>query len=380
MSNIYQLKNMNMLKLISYKNESQEKAPLLACNPEDQGFHRQLLDGYLQSHKIRNHSLNTIDETRRVLTAWFSLHGTESRSLFTWEAMVPIHGRRRVANYCKTLVESEIAPSTIRRYVGILKGYFSYVLEHPFVFVDESAKRLCDLYHAIEQPVSEFDMPVHVYNGETLGVPLDPAKLYDFYDAIKRHYLPMGRYQHINARNYAMVVLAGESGLRSDELCHLETDLDLFFDSHKLQTRHAKATHGSGKRSRVTLFTPFARDTIRFYLKSHRPFLGSAKTNPYLFPSHGDKTLTGAAVFSAFKKIKETVNKNNFPVGDHLGWHWMRRLFATRFIERFPHQLRVLVELLGHVTPNTVHGYIRHSEAWMDKKIIEVLEGSERVE
>jgi site-specific recombinase XerD len=369
-----------MLKLMSYKNESQEKAPLLACQPEDQGFHRQLVDGYLQSHKIRNHSENTIDETRRVLTAWFTLHGTESRTLFTWEAMKPVHGRRRIANYCSALVESEVAPNTIRRYLGILKGYFSYVLEHPFVFSGESAKRICDLYHSIEQPVSEFDMPVHVYNGETLGVPLDPAKLYDFYEAIRKYYLALSGYSHVKARNYAMVVLAGESGLRSDELCHLETDLDLFFDSHKLQTRHAKSTRGSGKRSRVTLFTPLARDTIRFYLKNHRPFLSGASSSPYLFPSRGSKALSGGAVISAIKIIKATVNKNNFPVADHLGWHWMRRLFATRFIERFPHQLHVLVELLGHLTPNTVHAYIRHSDAWMDKKIIEMLEGSERTE
>lgn len=380
MPNIYQLKNMNMLKLISYKNDSQEKAPLLACKPEDQVFHQQLIDGYLQSHKIRNHSENTIYEVKRFLKAWFSLHGTESRSLFTWEAMVPIIGRKRVASYGSALVESEIAPHTIRRYVGILRDYFSYVLEHPYVFVGENPKRICDLYHSIEQPVSEFDMPVHAYNGESLGVPLDPAKLYEFYEAIKKHYLNKRGHAHVKARNYAMVVLAGESGLRSEEISHLETDLDLFFDSHRIQTRYAKATRGSGKRSRLTLFTPLARDTVRFYLKNHRPYLRGSKTSPYLFPAKDMRVLTHGAMLSAMKNIKESVNENNFPVGDHLGWHWLRRLFATRFIERFPHQLSVLVELLGHLTPNTVHAYIRHSSAWMDSKIIEMLEGSERAE
>ncbi len=163
MSSIYQLKNMTMLKLISYKNESQKKAPLLTCNPEDQVFHQQLIDGYLQSHTIRNYSENTIDETKRLLKAWFSLHGIESRPLFTWEAMVSIHGRKRMVNYSKALIESEVSAHTVRRYMGILRGYFSYVLEHPYVFVGESAKRICDLYHPIEQPVSEYDMPVHVY-------------------------------------------------------------------------------------------------------------------------------------------------------------------------------------------------------------------------
>ena len=60
---------------------------------------------------------------------------------------------------------------------------------------------------------------------------------------------------------------------------------------------------------------------------------------------------------------------------DHLSWHWFRRIFATRFIERFPGKLHVLIALLGHTTASTVHAYIRHSEAWMDKHILEMLEG-----
>ena len=262
----------------------------------------------------------------------------------------------------------------MRRYFGILRGYFSYVLEHPFVFEGESAKRICDLYHAIEQPVSEFDMPVHVFNGETLGIPLDPERLYAFYAAIREHYLAGAGHRHIKARNYAMIVLAGESGLRAAEVSHLETDLDLFFKSRKLQTRFGKSTHGSGKRTRVTLFTPLARDTLTYYLKNHRPHIGGS-SSPYLFPTRGGQIISYGSMLGAIADIKETVNENGFAVGDHLSWHWMRRLFATRFIERFPHQLSILVQLLGHVTPNTVHAYIRHSEAWMDQKILNTLEG-----
>lgn len=361
-----------MLKLVSYQAEAQ--ASLAPCNPEAHGFHQQLLEGYMQSHVIRNHSINTIHETKRLLKAWFQLHGTESRPLFTWEAMEPIKGRKRVATYCQALIESEVSSHTVRQYLGILRGYFSYVLEHPFVFIGENAKRICDLYHSIEQPVSEYDMPAHVYNGETLGLPLDPARLYDFYEAIRKSYLVGGGHRHLRARNYAMVVLAGESGLRADELRHLETEKDLFFDSNRLQTRFAKGTNGSGKRARPSLFTPLARDTIGYYLKNHRPYFGGG--SPYLFPSRNNRILTYSSMLSALNEIKKTVNKNNFTLGDHMSWHWLRRLFATRFIEQFPHQLSVLVHLLGHVTPNTVHAYIRHSEAWMDQKILAVLEGA----
>ena len=70
-------------------------------------------------------------------------------------------------------------------------------------------------------------------------------------------------------------------------------------------------------------------------------------------------------------------NKNGFPVLDHFAWHWLRRLFATRFIERFPDKLPVLIQALGHVTGQTVHKYIRHSKTWMSIEVKGVLEGLE---
>jgi site-specific recombinase XerD len=59
----------------------------------------------------------------------------------------------------------------------------------------------------------------------------------------------------------------------------------------------------------------------------------------------------------------------------HMSWHWMRRMFATRFIERFPNKLSVLITLLGHMNPGTVHRYIRHSQGWMDEQIQQALQG-----
>ena len=114
-----------------------------------------------------------------------------------------------------------------------------------------------EFYGPIEQPVSEFDCPSHSFDGEQRGIPLDPERLYDFYGVLQQKYvIPLGHteHRHIRARNYSIAVLAGESGLRADELAHLEISKDLLFESKKLQTRWAKATHGSGKRTRPTLY------------------------------------------------------------------------------------------------------------------------------
>jgi site-specific recombinase XerD len=337
--------------------------------------HSQLIEGYLQSHQIRNHAALTTSDIERFLNGWFKLQGSSVRPLFTWEAMEPVNGRNRIVLYGKVLCDVQAASKTIRKKLGTLRNYFEYVLEHPFVFDLDKPSRISDLYGAIEQPVSEFDIPKHGYDGEQKGVPLDPEKIYDFFDVVRSKYLTLGRSIHTKARDYTMIVLAAESGLRVSELRHLEISKDLFFESKKLQTRFAKGTKGSGKRTRLTLFTPLARDTVQYYLKYHRPHLVRNKTTDRLFLSRTGGNLTYRSVQETLDNIVELTSREGFPVMDHLTWHWFRRIFATRFIEKFPDKLDVLVALLGHSTYNTVHAYIRHSKAWHDERIKELLEG-----
>ncbi|MBI3535674.1 MAG: site-specific integrase, partial [Deltaproteobacteria bacterium] len=339
--------------------------------------HSQLLEGYFQSYRVRNYSPKTLQKEKCFLKTWFKEYGNGDCVLLTWEAMTPVIGRKRITDYANTLLASEVTVDTVRSYLGILRRYFSYVLQFPFVFLQEGgSKRLQDLYGPIDQPVTEYDIPRYAYQGERLGTPLDPERIYEFYSVLLKHYLKQdtGIRQSIRARNYAMVVLAAESGLRIDELTHLEIKKDLFFESKKLQTRYAKGTRGSGKRSRITLFTPLARDTLRYYLKEHRTNLYSLGDSDYLFCSSSGKPLTYALVNKALHEMISVVQKEVFPICSHLQWHWFRRIFATRFIERFPNQVSILIELLGHTSANTVHRYIRHSAAWMDTQMQSVLE------
>lgn len=342
--------------------------------------HSQLIEGYLRSHKIRNHSEKTIQREKRFLESWFEEHGPAVRPLFTWEAMEPVIGRKRTVDYGNSLIESGLSSDTVHSYLGALSRYFAYVLEHPYLERsmrggEKRYEHIQNAYGPIDQPISEYDMPVHVYDGERLGVPLDPENLYQFYGHLRKYYLP-GTHASVRARNYSMAVLAGESGLRVDELLHLKKD-DLFFESNRVQTRYAKGTRGSGKRARCTLFPPLARDTLRYYLKEHRPNLEGANKSSFLFTSKSGRPLSYGTAHRALEEMCTCARHVGFSVADHMSWHWFRRVFATRFIEQFPNKLSVLLNLLGHVSPASVHRYIRHSEAWMDREIQNVLERSE---
>ncbi len=363
-----------MLKLVTYQKEnilSNVGVDYTGLNPYRD--HDNLLKRYFDSHRIKNYSPQTILREKSFLNNWFELHGTITRSLFTWEAMASVVGRQRIINYGNALIDSEITNKTVRSYLGILSRYFAYVLEFPYFIEDGNSIRIQNRYHEIVQPVSEFDSPRHTYNGEQLGVPFDPERLYALYSIARNKYLANAKYPLIANRNYGMLVIAGESGLRIDEIIHLEIN-DLFFESKKIQTRYAKGTKGSGKRARTTIFTPFARDTMKFYLKDREKLLLGKQETKILFPSKSGEILDYSSAYLALKSITKIANKNDFNILPHFSWHWMRRIFATRFIEQFPHQLSVLISLLGHVSPNTVHCYIRHSEAWMDKKIRDILD------
>lgn len=355
-----------MLELVS-----QPRPRILPPSDVASADHERLLSSYFQSYRVRNFSPRTIEKEKRFLESWFDEHG-EGSALLTWQAMEPVIGRKRVMDYANALIETELRSDTVRSYLGILRRYFSYVLEFPFVGVNPM-RRIQEVYGPIDQPVTEYDMPQHVYNGERLGVPLDPEKLYDFFATLRERYLGSSSWESVRARNYTLAVIAGESGLRIDELVHLEI-ADLFFESQKIQTRYGKGTHGSGKRARLTLFPPLARDTVSFYLKSIRPKLYRGNGS-LVFLSPSARPLGYSVVHEALEEMVKISQKAKFPILNHMGWHWFRRIFATRFIENYPNRLSVLVSLLGHTTPNTVHRYVRHSEAWMDAEIQKVLGG-----
>jgi len=365
-----------MLKLISQGTPATQK---IQPNSKSLQDHFNLIEAYFKSQRIRNHSPRGQLRQRRFLTSWFEEHGPEEgRPLYTWEAMKPIEGRRRIIDYGQTLLDTGIKIDTVRSYIGILKLYFSFIIDFPHVENSENRfERVQDRYGAIEQPVTEFDLPPNNHDGRRLGIPFDPEKLYELFSVLREHYVNVpGGQSSIRARNYTMAVLAGESGLRIDELTHLEISRDLFFESAKIQTRFAKAKRGSGKRSRVTLFTPLARDTVSYYLKIIRPKIVTEDASDFLFASRKGLQLPYSSCHYALKQMVDVACQAGFPIASHMGWHWFRRIFATRFIERFPNHLSSLVNLLGHSSAHTVHCYIRHSDAWMDNKIKTVMEGS----
>ena len=125
-------------------------------------------------------------------------------------------------------------------------------------------------------------------------------QLFQFYDFVRLEYIGHNQKKLPASRDYTMIVVAAESGLRADEIRHLDAlgpHRDLFYERNCIQTRHGKGTKGSGKRVRKTIFTPFAQDTMRIYEERIRPNFPDAKTDPALFLTESGERITYKAMW-----------------------------------------------------------------------------------
>lgn len=340
--------------------------------------HEAILTAYLDTHVTRNHSELTIESERRFLKGWFenliiedNSHPLGERQLLIWEAMSPITGRQRIVEFGKALVNADLKVRTVQGYLGKLRRLFEYVLDCPYVPGD-NAQFLLSKYGRIEQPVLEYDYPVHVLDSDEEGFVLSGENLVEFYEFIRTTYISNNQKKLPASRDYTMIVLAGESGLRASEILHLDAlkpHRDLFYQQNSIQTRFGKAAKGSGKRVRKTIFTPFAQATMRVYEERIRPNFPCSNQNPALFLSESGERISYQTMWRNLHVIAYSAAKAGLELPQHLSWHSLRRSFATNFMEKQPDKVWVLMDLMGHLNPSTLHRYVRHSRSYYEKAI-----------
>ncbi len=344
--------------------------------------HCAVLQGYLDTHITRNHSERTIESERRFLTGWFESfvmqddnHPDGERQLLLWEAMEPVMGRQRVVAFSKGLVDAGLRPRTVQMYLGSLRRLFQYVLEYPYI-PGIQAQAIVAKYGRIEQPVLEYDYPVHTLDQEEEGFVLTGERLLQFYNFVRLEHIGHNQKKLTASRDYTMIVVAGESGLRADEIRHLDAlgaHRDLFYEHNCIQTRYGKGTKGSGKRVRKTIFTPFAQDTVRIYEEHIRPNFPNAKTNTALFLTESGERISYKAMWHNLDSIMEQARKAGLEMPPKLSWHSLRKSFATNFMELHPDRPWILMDLLGHLNPSTLHRYVKHSRAYYDQAIDDIV-------
>ena len=349
--------------------------------------HRAIIEGFLDTHITRNHSEKTIEWERIFLRAWFEgilvqddRHPAGERQLMVWEAMVPVLGRERIKEFSKGLATADISPFTVTKYLGTLRRLFEYILEFPYI-PGKGVQFIVQKYGRIEQPVSQYDYPVHTLDQEDQeGFVLTGDRLYEFYNFVRTTYIEGNQKKHTASRNYTMIVLAGESGLRADEICHLDAlgpHRDLFYEQSRIQTRYGKSTNGSGKRVRKTIFTDLAQGTVRVYEDQVRPAFRNAKTDVALFLSEAGRRMTYTTMWEFLTLIVDKARKAGLDIPPQMSWHSLRKSFATNYMEQHPESIWDLMRFMGHQNLSTLHRYVvagpEYHERALNRMVMEMI-------
>lgn len=344
--------------------------------------HNAIINSYIDTLYARNFSLSTITTLKKFLFGWFAnlyvideTHPDGRRQLLVWEAMAPVVGRQHILAFSKGLICSGLKVRTVILYLGYLRRFFEYVLEFPYV-PNKQAQYIAPKYGPIEQPITEYDYPAHVIDPEPEGFPLTLKELVEFYDFVRSVYIPRSQKEFSAARDYSMIVIAGESGLRADEIIHLDVagpQRDLFYERGRIQTRFAKGTRGSGKRTRKTIFTPFAQATTLHYEEKIRPRFLNSDMRLALYLSERGERLSYSAMWRNLKRIVEEARREGLNLPPEFCWHDLRRTFATLFAEKYPERMWLLMDMLGHLNPGTLRRYVKHRREYYEKSLDLVL-------
>lgn len=352
--------------------------PSLIPFAEKLADHQAILQGFLDTHITRNHSERTIQHESNFLKGWFedqivedSSHPQGQRQLFIWEAMSPVTGRERIQAYSKMLLcewDRVLKAQTVTTYLGSLRRLFEYILEFPYI-PGTHGQSIIAKYGRLDQPVLEFDYPAHILDHETEDFALTGKRLNEFVEFVRRQYVGSLQKKLPALRDYAMIVIACTSGLRADEIRHLDalgSHRDLFYEENCLQTRYGKAAKGSGKRVRKTLFTKSAQAVLKVYEERVRPQFPRSQSNPALFLSEQGNRISYGAMQHNINQIAVAATRAGIHLPPSFGWHSLRKSFATEFMERSPEKMWTLMHWLGHLNPSTMYRYVIPSQEYYE--------------
>ena len=151
-------------------------------------------------------------------------------------------------------------------------------------------------------------------------------------------------------RNYALIELLLETGLRVGEAADLHIDdVDLHDRSGVVRVRE-----GKGRKQREVPLNSAARRALKLYLKGREP----VREKDHLFLSErGGQPLSLRTIQATVSDLARRAKITRFAVSAHS----MRHSFALRFLRRHPGKLVELAALLGHESLDTTAVYTRPS-------------------
>ena len=157
-------------------------------------------------------------------------------------------------------------------------------------------------------------------------------------------------------RDYSILEMALQTGLRVSEICSLTRD-DVGF-STKSTVGHVRVRKGKGGKERMVTLNQAAEDALRAYLKVRPKDTG----NQEIFLNNRLKPCNPVVISGVFKRYMEKAKI------DDASFHTLRHTFATHSLRKGSNII-VVQEALGHKSLTTTQKYVHFLRELMDKQL-----------
>ncbi|MCY8518545.1 tyrosine-type recombinase/integrase [Bacillus atrophaeus] len=337
------------------------------------GDHKRIIEHYLISKKLRNHSPTTIKGTSSVLRRFFDIVRKPC-----WEITI-----NDVNDYHSGLIDAGLSHSTRRGYINIIMNFYNFFIDHPEIPQNslelQAGKQLerADIKYNVKliQPVDKWFVQKHVTDDIAVETSI-PSKdnMRSFFKTLRNSAFTSVKPLVIN-RDYAMFRLMYHTGLRLSELMMLDVR-DISFERGTIHVRYGKGSNGSGKKERWVPGSLYNLESVlSIYLKQVRPhFLNAEKEKALFLSEHGKRISTTTIKNRLIEALQKCEQEKLFI--PHFTCHDFRRSFATHFYEENPTKIEAIRHILGHSLLGTTQRYLKPSKEFLKEQLDDVTNGN----
>jgi len=279
----------------------------------------QLMDRYLQYLRVqRNLSENTLKAYQRDLAAFSAFVGQY------WQKRLTEVDRHLIRDYLAALHRKGCKTASIAQHLAALRSFYGFLKRFGHIEADPT--------QAVRIPKQGKHLPQVLSVDET-------DLLLSSIDVTT----PLGM------RDRAIFELLYATGIRLSELVGLDVDrVDLEMGYVRV--------YGKGRKERIVPIGEYAAEALRVYLAHARPQLCKPDQTA-LFVNHQGCRLSQRGVQYLLDK-----HIHQCAIAKQISPHSLRHSFATHLLDAGA-DLRVVQELLGHVSLSTTQIYTRISQS-----------------
>lgn len=312
-------------------------------------FLEEFLDGWLNDLWANDHVLGTIRRYKSAVMNFLSWYDREEQCTLTLEPLTPI----TLVVYRNFLQRTQArATSTVNGHISALRAWCAWLTE----------------YHHLEtNPAKRIKLVGRQEESSREG--LEPTQV----NALL-HQVQISRE---GVRNYAILQILLQTGMRLDECSHLNLE-DIEFGD---RSGRVTIRHGKGNKARTVPLNASARQALAEYVAPRFGCYPTIKAVARAWPRYKSNTNPsllwlsqkgGHLTTSAMRQMIDAVVRNAAARGlvpSEASAHSLRHTFARNYLAENPGDVVGLATLLGHTSLDTTRIYSQPTVELLTKRV-----------